>query len=73
MEMDCNELTTIIFICTVFVSHQPQTPNLEEDLNEVILREAGIELVVIRSPAEPRRKSLVSPLHWLIRGTIRSK
>lgn len=38
----------------------PQTPNLEEDLNEVILREAGIEL--IRSPAEPRRKSLHRPM-----------
>ena len=40
---------------------QPQTPNLEDDLNEVMLREAGIELVTIQSTPEPRRKSMVGP------------
>ncbi|XP_069570917.1 v-myb avian myeloblastosis viral oncogene homolog-like 2b [Brachyistius frenatus] len=36
----------------------PQTPNLEDDINEVILRDAGIDLVVVRStPPEQRRKT----------------
>uniref|UniRef100_A0A8C6T7M9 V-myb avian myeloblastosis viral oncogene homolog-like 2b n=1 Tax=Neogobius melanostomus TaxID=47308 RepID=A0A8C6T7M9_9GOBI len=36
----------------------PQTPNLEDDINEVILRDAGIELAVVCStPPEQRRKT----------------
>ncbi|XP_073324779.1 v-myb avian myeloblastosis viral oncogene homolog-like 2b isoform X3 [Pagrus major] len=37
----------------------PQTPNLEDDINEVILRDSGIDLVVVRStPPEQRRKTM---------------
>ncbi|XP_017296630.1 v-myb avian myeloblastosis viral oncogene homolog-like 2b [Kryptolebias marmoratus] len=37
----------------------PQTPNLEDDINEVILRDAGINLVVVHStPPEQRRKTM---------------
>ncbi|XP_068171674.1 v-myb avian myeloblastosis viral oncogene homolog-like 2b isoform X2 [Antennarius striatus] len=40
----------------------PQTPNLEDDINEVILRDSGIDLVVIRStPPEQRRKTMHRP------------
>ncbi|KAJ3603265.1 hypothetical protein NHX12_031007 [Muraenolepis orangiensis] len=46
----------------------PQTPSLEDDLNEVILREAGIEL--IRSPPEPRRKSLHRPPMKKVRKSL---
>ena len=43
------------------VLSQPQTPNLEDDINEVILREAGIDLVVVRTtPPEQRRKTMVT-------------
>lgn len=43
------------------MSSQPQTPNLEDDINEVILRDTGIDLVVVRStPPEQRRKSMVT-------------
>ncbi|KAK0156367.1 Myb-related protein B [Merluccius polli] len=44
----------------------PQTPNMEDDLNEVILREAGIEL---RTP-EPRRKSLHRPPMKKVRKSL---
>ncbi|KAM9408423.1 v-myb avian myeloblastosis viral oncogene homolog-like 2b [Pholidichthys leucotaenia] len=33
----------------------PQTPNLEDDINEVILRDAGINLVVMKSTTPERR------------------
>ncbi|KAK5873052.1 hypothetical protein PBY51_013697 [Eleginops maclovinus] len=37
----------------------PQTPNLEDDINEVILRDSGIDLVSARStPPEQRRKTM---------------
>ncbi|XP_068598934.1 v-myb avian myeloblastosis viral oncogene homolog-like 2b [Brachionichthys hirsutus] len=37
----------------------PQTPNLEDDINEVILRESGINFAVVRStPPEQRRKTM---------------
>ncbi|KAF3855751.1 hypothetical protein F7725_016474 [Dissostichus mawsoni] len=37
----------------------PQTPNLEDDINEVILRDAGIDFVSSRStPPEQRRKTM---------------
>ena len=40
---------------------QPQTPNLEDDINEVILRDAGIDLGAVRfSPPEQRRKTMVA-------------
>uniref|UniRef100_A0A4W6D4I6 V-myb avian myeloblastosis viral oncogene homolog-like 2b n=1 Tax=Lates calcarifer TaxID=8187 RepID=A0A4W6D4I6_LATCA len=40
----------------------PQTPNLEDDINEVILRDAGMDLVVVRStPPEQRRKTMHRP------------
>uniref|UniRef100_A0A665WJP2 V-myb avian myeloblastosis viral oncogene homolog-like 2b n=1 Tax=Echeneis naucrates TaxID=173247 RepID=A0A665WJP2_ECHNA len=38
----------------------PQTPNLEDDINEVILRDAGIDLVVRSTPPEEVRKKSVS-------------
>lgn len=40
---------------------QPPTPNLEEDLKEVLRSEAGIELIVKDdSPPERRQKQVVS-------------
>ncbi|XP_037535077.1 v-myb avian myeloblastosis viral oncogene homolog-like 2b [Nematolebias whitei] len=37
----------------------PLTPNLEDDINEVILKDSGIDLVFVRStPPEQRRKTL---------------
>lgn len=37
----------------------PQTPNLEDDINEVILRDTGIDLVVAQAtPPEQRRKTM---------------
>ncbi|XP_060926336.1 v-myb avian myeloblastosis viral oncogene homolog-like 2b [Limanda limanda] len=40
----------------------PQTPNLEDDINEVILRDAGIDLGAVRySPHEQRRKTMHRP------------
>lgn len=49
---------------------QPQTPNLEDDINEVILRDTGIDLVVAQAtPPEQRRKTMVrlvrSKLHLI--------
>uniref|UniRef100_A0AAQ5ZZ21 V-myb avian myeloblastosis viral oncogene homolog-like 2b n=1 Tax=Amphiprion ocellaris TaxID=80972 RepID=A0AAQ5ZZ21_AMPOC len=44
----------------------PQTPNLEDDINEVILRDAGINLVVVRStPPEQRRKTMVTTIFYI--------
>lgn len=46
-----------MFSCTF---SQPQTPNLEDDINEVIQRDAGMDLAVVRStPPEERRKIMV--------------
>lgn len=40
----------------------PQTPNLEEDLKEVLRREAGIDLTVVgNTPPEQRRKQVHRP------------
>uniref|UniRef100_A0A667Z2W0 V-myb avian myeloblastosis viral oncogene homolog-like 2b n=1 Tax=Myripristis murdjan TaxID=586833 RepID=A0A667Z2W0_9TELE len=49
----------------------PQTPNLEEDINEVILREAGVELVVAgASPPLPRRKTMHRPPMKKVRKSL---
>ncbi|CAN9512577.1 unnamed protein product [Ophioblennius macclurei] len=49
----------------------PQTPNLEDDINEVILRDAGIDLVVRRStPPEQRRKTLNRPPMKKVRKSL---
>lgn len=49
----------------------PQTPNLEDDINEVILREAGIDLVVLRStPPEQRRKTMHRPPMKKVRKSL---
>lgn len=43
------------------VFSQPQTPNLEDDINEVIMRDSGIDLIGARStPPEQRRKTMVT-------------
>lgn len=43
------------------VSFKPQTPNLEDDINEVIFRDTGVDLVLVRStPPEQRRKTMVT-------------
>lgn len=43
------------------MSFKPQTPNLEDDINEVILRDTGVDLVLARStPPEQRRKTMVT-------------
>lgn len=43
------------------MSFKPQTPNLEDDINEVILRDTGADLALVRStPPEQRRKSMVT-------------
>ena len=48
-------------INSLFLPSQPQTPNLEDDINEVILRDAGIDFVSLRStPPEQRRKTMVA-------------
>ncbi|XP_015243546.1 PREDICTED: myb-related protein B [Cyprinodon variegatus] len=40
----------------------PQTPNLEDDINEVILRDAGVtSLVIQETPPDPRRKTMNRP------------
>lgn len=55
------EFSLISTALTWFPTAQPQTPNLEDDINEVILRDAGIDLVVVRStPPEQRRKTMVT-------------
>ncbi|XP_026205341.1 v-myb avian myeloblastosis viral oncogene homolog-like 2b [Anabas testudineus] len=49
----------------------PQTPNLEDDINEVILRDAGIDLVVVRStPPEQRRKTMHRPPMKKVRKSL---
>lgn len=49
----------------------PQTPNLEDDINEVILRDAGISLVVVRStPPEQRRKTMHRPPMKKVRKSL---
>lgn len=53
-----NLISGVQFYC---VSFKPQTPNLEDDINEVILRDAGVNLVLARStPPQQRRKSMVT-------------
>uniref|UniRef100_A0A3Q3WEZ5 Uncharacterized protein n=1 Tax=Mola mola TaxID=94237 RepID=A0A3Q3WEZ5_MOLML len=49
----------------------PQTPNLEDDINEVILRDTGIGLVVIRSTSpEQRRKMMHRPPMKKVRKSL---
>uniref|UniRef100_UPI0037E87B18 v-myb avian myeloblastosis viral oncogene homolog-like 2b n=1 Tax=Semicossyphus pulcher TaxID=241346 RepID=UPI0037E87B18 len=49
----------------------PQTPNLEDDINEVILRDAGMDLVVLRStPPEQRRKTMHRPPMKKVRKSL---
>lgn len=51
---------TVNWICLSFGSLKPPTPNLEEDLKEVLRREAGIELIVEdETPTEKKRKQVV--------------
>lgn len=49
------------FLFSVFSAlfFQPQTPNLEDDINEVILKDSGINLVVGSTPPEQIRKTMV--------------
>ncbi|XP_061584672.1 v-myb avian myeloblastosis viral oncogene homolog-like 2b [Cololabis saira] len=48
----------------------PQTPNLEDDINEVILRDAGINLVVCSTPPEQRRKTMNRPPMKKVRKSL---
>uniref|UniRef100_A0A671Z467 V-myb avian myeloblastosis viral oncogene homolog-like 2b n=1 Tax=Sparus aurata TaxID=8175 RepID=A0A671Z467_SPAAU len=49
----------------------PQTPNLEDDINEVILRDTGIDLVVVRTtPPEQRRKTMHRPPMKKVRKSL---
>ncbi|XP_029358289.1 v-myb avian myeloblastosis viral oncogene homolog-like 2b [Echeneis naucrates] len=48
----------------------PQTPNLEDDINEVILRDAGIDLVVRSTPPEQRRKTMHRPPMKKVRKSL---
>ncbi|XP_059185414.1 v-myb avian myeloblastosis viral oncogene homolog-like 2b [Centropristis striata] len=49
----------------------PQTPNLEDDINEVILRDGGIDLVAVRStPPEQRRKTMHRPPMKKVRKSL---
>ncbi|XP_049429067.1 v-myb avian myeloblastosis viral oncogene homolog-like 2b isoform X1 [Epinephelus fuscoguttatus] len=49
----------------------PQTPNLEDDINEVILRDSGIDLIVVRSPPpEQRRKTMHRPPMKKVRKSL---
>ncbi|XP_067097619.1 v-myb avian myeloblastosis viral oncogene homolog-like 2b [Osmerus mordax] len=49
----------------------PQTPNLEEDLKEVLLREAGITLTVVGdTPPEQRRKQVHRPPMKKVRKSL---
>lgn len=51
-------ISVVQFYC---VSFKPQTPNLEDDINEVILRDTGVDMVLARStPPEQRRKTMVT-------------
>lgn len=54
-------LFILIFLVFSVLSSQPLTPNLEDDINEVILKDSGIDLIFVRStPPEQRRKTLVT-------------
>ncbi|CAJ1051806.1 v-myb avian myeloblastosis viral oncogene homolog-like 2b [Xyrichtys novacula] len=49
----------------------PQTPNLEDDINEVILRDSGLDLVALRStPPEQRRKTMLRPPMKKVRKSL---
>ncbi|XP_054883011.1 v-myb avian myeloblastosis viral oncogene homolog-like 2b [Poeciliopsis prolifica] len=49
----------------------PQTPNLEDDINEVILREAGISMVVVQAtPPDPCRKTMHRPPMKKVRKSL---
>ncbi|CAK6958746.1 v-myb avian myeloblastosis viral oncogene homolog-like 2b [Scomber scombrus] len=49
----------------------PQTPNLEDDINEVILRESGMDLNIIRTtPPEQRRKTMHRPPMKKVRKSL---
>ncbi|XP_077429636.1 v-myb avian myeloblastosis viral oncogene homolog-like 2b [Vanacampus margaritifer] len=49
----------------------PQTPNLEDDINEVILRDVGIDLVGERSAVpQPRRKAAHRPPMKKVRKSL---
>ncbi|XP_040926853.1 v-myb avian myeloblastosis viral oncogene homolog-like 2b isoform X2 [Betta splendens] len=48
----------------------PQTPNLEDDINEVILKDAGIDLVVRSTPPEQRRKTMHRPPMKKVRKSL---
>ncbi|XP_074500494.1 v-myb avian myeloblastosis viral oncogene homolog-like 2b [Sebastes fasciatus] len=49
----------------------PQTPNLEDDINEVILRDGGIDLVVVRTTTpEQRRKTMHRPPMKKVRKSL---
>ncbi|XP_060897386.1 v-myb avian myeloblastosis viral oncogene homolog-like 2b isoform X2 [Labrus mixtus] len=49
----------------------PQTPNLEDDINEVILRDAGINVIHLRStPPKQRRKTTHRPPMKKVRKSL---
>ncbi|XP_039859043.1 v-myb avian myeloblastosis viral oncogene homolog-like 2b [Simochromis diagramma] len=48
----------------------PQTPNLEDDINEVILRDAGIDLMMRLTPPEQRRKTVHRPPMKKVRKSL---
>ncbi|TRY97808.1 hypothetical protein DNTS_008294 [Danionella cerebrum] len=49
----------------------PQTPNLEEDLKEVLRSEAGIELIMEdETPAQRKRKQVYRPLMKKVRKSL---
>lgn len=48
----------------------PQTPNLEDDINEVIFRDAGIDLSVVCSSPEHRRKHTHRPPMKKVRKSL---
>ncbi|MEQ2236230.1 hypothetical protein ILYODFUR_010432 [Ilyodon furcidens] len=49
----------------------PQTPNLEDDINDVILRDAGINLVVVQAtPPDQRRKTTHRPPMKKVRKSL---
>lgn len=48
----------------------PQTPNLEDDINEVILRDVGIDLMMRLTPPEQRRKTVHRPPMKKVRKSL---
>ncbi|KAM3877988.1 v-myb avian myeloblastosis viral oncogene homolog-like 2b [Diretmus argenteus] len=48
----------------------PQTPNLEEDINEVILREAGIELELVGPSSPKQRRKMHRPPMKKVRKSL---